>query len=213
MLRVYSIFFSLQGESTYMGLPCVFIRLAGCDVGCNYCDTTQAAQSPGKSMSIEQVLKDVSSYNCSLVEVTGGEPLQQFHCFDLLKQLCDAGYETLLETSGQEYIAPVDERVTVIMDIKTPGSGVHPAKLAINIEALKQKKGQIKFVVTSKEDFDFAKDVDDVYDLTKWLPVLVSPIAALNLDEVSTWVLNSQRPFRLQLQLHRIIWPGAKTEC
>ncbi|MBN2714955.1 MAG: radical SAM protein [Deltaproteobacteria bacterium] len=211
-VNVYSIFYSLQGESTYMGLPCVFVRLTGCTIGCKYCDTKGVAKATGEEMTINEVLAKVATFDCQLVEVTGGEPLQQENAKSLLKALCDAGYEVLLETSGQEPVADVDKRVHVVMDIKTPGSGVAALLSDENIAHLKDANAQIKFVITDRKDFDFAVMMEKKYSLTRLFPVHISPIAELDKRQVAGWILSSKIPFRMQLQLHKIIWPNALGE-
>lgn len=195
-----------------MGLPCVFVRLTGCDIGCTYCDTKGVAKAEGTSMTVNEIIKKVDSFNCNLVEVTGGEPLQQKGVFSLLTDLCDAGYQTLLETSGQEPVEQVDPRVEIIMDIKTPGSGVASIISRSNVDILREKHVEIKFVVTSKEDFEFALLMEQKYNLTKLFPVLISAVEGLDKREVANWILSSKIPFRLQLQLHKIIWPNALGE-
>ena len=211
-LNVYSIFYSLQGESTYMGLPCVFVRLTGCTIGCTYCDTKGVANAKGDELDIADILKKVEVFGCRLVEVTGGEPLQQENTKELLTALCDAGYDVLLETSGQEPVAEVDRRVGIVMDIKTPGSGVAAVLSSENINHLKDTKAQIKFVVTDKNDFDFAVMMEKKYNLTGLFPVHISPIAELDKRQVAGWILSSKIPFRFQLQLHKVIWPNALGE-
>ncbi|MBN2528777.1 MAG: radical SAM protein [Deltaproteobacteria bacterium] len=211
-VNVYSIFYSLQGESTFMGLPCVFVRLTGCTIGCSYCDTRGVAKAIGDDMTIDDVLERVKSYNCDLVEVTGGEPLQQKHTPELLTRLCDAGLKVLLETSGQEPVVDVDKRVHIIMDIKTPGSGVVAVLSEENIVHLKDSQAQIKFVITNEADFNFAVVMEDKYALTSMFPVHISPVSELDKRQVAGWILSSKKPFRLQLQLHKIIWPNALGE-
>ena len=211
-LNVYSIFYSLQGESTYMGLPCVFVRLTGCNVGCSYCDTRGVATAVGDEMSIDDILKKVAKFECQLVEVTGGEPLQQENAKALLTALCDAGYQVLLETSGQEPVDEVDKRVNIVMDIKTPGSGVAAVLSDQNLTHLKETKAQIKFVITDRSDFDFAILMEKKYYLTSLFPVHISPVAELDRRQVAGWILTSKIPFRMQLQLHKIIWPNALGE-
>ena len=211
-LNVYSIFYSLQGESTFMGLPCVFVRLTGCTIGCTYCDTRGVATANGDEMTIEDILEKVATFNCGLVEVTGGEPLQQENAPALLRALCDAGYQVLLETSGQEPVNAIDKRVHIVMDIKTPGSGVAAILSDENIQYLRESKAQIKFVITDRNDFDFAVMMEKQYQLTQMFPVHISPIAELDKRQVAGWILNSRIPFRMQLQLHKIIWPNAMGE-
>lgn len=195
-----------------MGLPCVFVRLTGCTIGCSYCDTKGVAAAVGETMSIADVIEKVKSFHCGLVEVTGGEPLQQESSLELLTALCDEGFVTLLETSGQEPVADVDPRVEIIMDIKTPGSGVAAILSDENIETLREKHAQVKFVITSRDDFEFAMVMEKKYQLTSMFPVHISPVEELDRRQVAGWVLTSKIPFRLQLQLHKIIWPNALGE-
>jgi 7-carboxy-7-deazaguanine synthase len=211
-LRVYSIFTSIQGESTYAGLPCVFVRLAGCPLHCRYCDTRKACESAGTEMTVAEILDRVAAAKVPLVEVTGGEPLAQDGTLELLQRLNDCGYGVLLETSGALGIGDIDPRTVVIMDVKTPGSGVAEHLCVANMGLLTRAGHQVKFVVTSRQDFDYAVDVVDQYHLRDRVEVLISPVAGIDPAQVARWILDSQMPFRLQLQLHRVIWPLADAQ-
>ena len=204
-LRIFEIFHSLQGESSRVGLPTVFVRLTGCPLRCGYCDTEYAFHG-GSSQTLEEILREVAKYQAHYVCVTGGEPLAQKGCHDLLKALCDAGYDVSLETSGAMDISSVDPRVSVIMDIKTPGSGEESKNLWANISYLKAKD-EVKFVLADRADYDWAKQILDKYALTEKSPVLFSPVyKTLPPADLARWVLEDHLPVRMQLQLHKILW-------
>ncbi|MCC5015660.1 7-carboxy-7-deazaguanine synthase QueE [Legionella sp. 31fI33] len=207
-LRITEIFYSLQGESVTVGLPTVFIRLTGCPLRCQYCDTAYAF-SGGEMQSLTSVLEKVTSYNCKQVCVTGGEPLAQPGCIDLLRQLCDAGFNVSLETSGARDIAQVDKRVMVIMDLKTPGSGESKKNLFANLAHLKQSD-QIKFVLCSREDYDWACQIIIEHNLSERVQILFSPSwNELNSTLLADWIVTDRLPVRFQLQLHKILWNDA----
>ncbi len=204
-LRIFEIFHSLQGESSRVGLPTVFVRLTGCPLRCGYCDTEYAFHG-GSTQSFEEILANVASYQAQYVCVTGGEPLAQKGCHALLKMLCDAGYQVSIETSGAMDISQVDQRVSVIMDIKTPGSGEENKNLWSNISAL-EAKDEVKFVLVDRADYDWAKQILAQYDLTQKCPVLFSPVyKTLPPADLATWVLEDRLPVRMQVQLHKILW-------
>jgi len=204
-LRIYEIFHSLQGESSRVGLPTVFVRLTGCPLRCGYCDTEYAFHG-GATQSFEEILATVASYQAQYVCVTGGEPLAQKGCHQLLKMLCDAGYQVSIETSGAMDISQVDQRVSVIMDIKTPGSGEESKNLWSNIAAL-SAKDEVKFVLVDRADFDWAKQTLGQYDLPSKCPVLFSPVyKTLPPDQLAAWVLQDHLQVRMQVQLHKVIW-------
>jgi 7-carboxy-7-deazaguanine synthase len=204
-LRIFEIFHSLQGESSRVGLPTVFVRLTGCPLRCGYCDTEYAFHG-GSTQSFEEILANVASYQAQYVCVTGGEPLAQKGCHALLKMLCDAGYQVSIETSGAMDISQVDRRVSVIMDIKTPGSGEVGKNLWSNISAL-EAKDEVKFVLVDRADYDWAKQILAQYDLTQKCPVLFSPVyKTLPPADLATWVLEDRLPVRMQVQLHKILW-------
>ena len=204
-LRIFEIFHSLQGESSRVGLPTVFVRLTGCPLRCGYCDTAYAFQG-GSTQTIEDILREVAQYQAQYVCVTGGEPLAQKSCPDLLKALCDAGYSVSLETSGAMDISPVDARVSVIMDIKTPGSGEESKNLWANIAHLKAED-EVKFVLADRADYDWAREILEKYQIVKKSPVLFSPdYKTLPPADLAKWVLEDRLPVRMQLQLHKILW-------
>ena len=210
-LRVFSIFTSIQGESTYAGLPCVFVRLAGCPLACVYCDTQAARSAVGEALPISAIVQRALRGAPSLVEVTGGEPLAQPGTHALLRALADQGCRVLLETSGAFSIAAIDPRVVVFMGIKTPGSRMAHRFCAENIAVLSRPghHHQVKFVVTDQEDFKFACQMAAQHRLADHTEMLISPVAGLDPAQVAEWILASSFPFRLQLQLHRLIWPHA----
>ena len=204
-LRIFEIFHSLQGESSRVGLPTVFVRLTGCPLRCGYCDTEYAFHG-GATQSFDEILQKVASYQAQYVCVTGGEPLAQKGCNELLKTLCDAGYKVSIETSGAMDISQVDPRVSVIMDIKTPGSGEESKNLWENIAHL-SAKDEVKFVLVDKVDYDWAKQVLAQYDLSNKCPVLFSPVyKTLPPADLAAWVLEDHLPVRMQVQLHKILW-------
>jgi len=204
-LRIFEIFHSLQGESSRVGLPTVFVRLTGCPLRCGYCDTEYAFHG-GATQSFDEILAAVSSYHAQYVCVTGGEPLAQKGCHVLLKKLCDAGYQVSIETSGAMDISQVDQRVSVIMDIKTPGSGEESKNLWSNIATL-EAKDEVKFVLVDRSDYEWAKQILNQYDLTKKCPVLFSPVyKTLPPADLAGWVLEDRLPVRMQVQLHKILW-------
>lgn len=204
-LRITEIFHSLQGESTYVGLPTVFVRLTGCPLRCQYCDTAYAF-SGGDMVEIANILTVVKDFNCPYVCVTGGEPLAQPGCINLLKQLCDEGFQVSLETSGARDIAQVDQRVMVVMDLKTPASGECDKNLFSNLPHLK-KSDQIKFVLCNREDYDWACKIMAEHRLNELTQILFSPSwGELKPADLAEWIVNDHLPVRFQLQLHKILW-------
>ncbi|MCQ4317452.1 7-carboxy-7-deazaguanine synthase QueE [Stutzerimonas zhaodongensis] len=208
-LRITEIFFSLQGETRTSGLPTVFVRLTGCPLRCQYCDTAYAF-SGGEIMPLDVILQQVASYNPRYVCVTGGEPLAQPNCLPLLRQLCDAGYEVSLETSGALDISNTDERVSRVVDLKTPGSAESGRNLYDNIGHL-TANDQIKFVICSREDYDWAVSKLIEYRLdARVAEVLFSPSQGqLDARLLAEWIVADNLPVRLQLQLHKILWNDA----
>ncbi len=207
-LRITEIFHSLQGESVTVGLPTVFIRLTGCPLRCQYCDTAYAF-SGGNMMSIDGILEQVASFECKYVCVTGGEPLAQPDCIHLLERLCDAGYAVSLETSGARDIANVDQRVMIVMDLKTPDSNECDKNKWSNIPYLKQSD-QIKFVLCSCEDYQWAKQMIVEHKLTDHAQILFSPsFEQLNATQLADWIIQDRLSVRFQLQLHKILWNDA----
>ncbi len=205
-IKINEIFYSIQGESTKAGLPCVFIRLTYCNVRCVYCDT-EYAFFEGTDYLIDDIINDVKRFNCKLVEVTGGEPLFQRNVHQLMKKLCDEGFEVMLETGGSLPIKNVDKRVKVIMDLKTPYSGMEKKNRYENLKYLKTTD-EVKFVIGSREDYDWAKEKINEYDLTiKVQQVLFSPVfEKVENIELANWILEDKLNVRLQLQLHKYIW-------
>jgi 7-carboxy-7-deazaguanine synthase len=207
-LRITEIFHSLQGESVTVGLPTVFVRLTGCPLRCQYCDTAYAF-SGGELFSIEDILTRVIAYECEYVCVTGGEPLAQPGCITLLKHLCDKGLKVSLETSGARSLTHVDERVMIVMDLKTPDSGECEKNLMANIPLLK-KSDQIKFVLCSREDYDWACQMIKDHQLTDKTQVLFSPSwGQLDPKQLADWIVHDRLPIRFQLQLHKLLWNDA----
>ena len=205
MLKIHEIFHSLQGESTRVGLPTVFVRLTGCPLRCGYCDTEYAFQG-GENMTLDQILERVASYGTRYVTVTGGEPLAQKQCITLLKRLCDAGYSVSLETGGSLDTSHVDSRVSIILDIKTPGSGEMQKNLWGNLQHLKPSD-EVKFVLCGREDYEWAKQVLVERGIVEKCTVLFSPVySQLNPTELAEWVLQDHLPVRMQVQLHKILW-------
>lgn len=205
-LVVNELFVSIQGESSRVGLPCVFVRLTGCPLRCRWCDTTYAYDE-GRTMSLEEILMRVASFGVELVEVTGGEPLMQEQTPELLRQLCDSGHQVMLETSGALELAPVDLRVRVVMDIKCPGSGMAERMHWPNLELLKADD-EVKFVLADRQDYEYARQVMERHDLARRCRVLLSVVhGTLKPREVVQWMLADRLPARFQLQLHKYIWP------
>jgi 7-carboxy-7-deazaguanine synthase len=204
-MRVTEIFHSIQGESSHVGQPCVFVRLTGCPLRCTWCDTDYAFYG-GQERSIDEVLALVHDYGCPLVEVTGGEPLVQPDCFPFITGLCDAGYRVLLETSGAVDIAPVDPRAHVILDVKCPGSGMTDRMHWPNLSRL-AAKDEAKFVLADRADYDWAKEILAQYRIAVRCPVLFSPVfGSLGVRELAEWILADKLPVRFQIQLHKYIW-------
>lgn len=205
VLKINEIFYSIQGESSLTGVPCVFVRLTYCNLRCTYCDTEYAFYE-GKDMLIDDIILEVEKYNCKLVEITGGEPLVQENVHFLLKKLCAKGYEVMLETGGSLLIKDVDNRVKIIMDLKTPSSGMMEKNLYDNINFLKPSD-EIKFVIGNREDYEWSKEMIDKYKLNKKVTVLMSPVfdKVQNID-LANWILNDRLNVRFQVQLHKYIW-------
>jgi len=205
VLRISEIFHSLQGESTRVGLPTVFVRLTGCPLRCTWCDT-EYAFSGGSSMRLSEVLARVAQYGCAAVCVTGGEPLAQKGCLDLLKALCDAGYSVSLETSGALDLSGVDPRVAKIMDLKAPGSGETEKNRWQNLAHL-GARDEIKFVLASEADYEWARAVLRERKLDAICTVLFSPVQGQqDPAQLAGWILRDRLPVRFQLQLHKVLW-------
>ena len=205
MLEVTEIYRSVQGESTYMGLPCVFIRLTGCNLRCVWCDTTHAFHN-GKNLSIDQIIGQVKSYKINLVEITGGEPLLQKEVFPLMESLLKNEFKVMLETSGSLSIENVPTEVIKIIDLKCPGSGEENKNLWKNLSHL-TSKDEIKFVIADKVDYEWSKEVLKDYELDKKNSILFSPVfEKLKLKDLAEWILEDNLPVRLHTQLHKYIW-------
>ncbi|HEY5802628.1 MAG TPA: 7-carboxy-7-deazaguanine synthase QueE [Lysobacter sp.] len=204
-LRITEIFLSLQGEARSIGWPTVFVRLTGCPLRCQYCDTAYAFHG-GEWHQIDDILTEVAGHGARHVCVTGGEPLSQKRCIGLLRRLCDAGYEVSLETSGAIDISDVDARVSRILDIKTPGSMEVHRNLWSNLPLL-TPHDQVKFVICSREDYDWAKGVVAEHGLTAVCDVLFSPsFSQIKPSDLADWIVADKLPVRFQLQLHKILW-------
>ncbi len=204
-LRISEIFFSLQGETSRVGLPTVFVRLTGCPLRCTYCDTTYAF-SGGQTMALDAIMAEVARHGAHYVTVTGGEPLAQRNCLSLLRALCDAGYAVSLETGGALDVSGVDARVVKVLDIKTPASGEMEKNLWSNLEHL-HPHDEIKFVLCDEVDYQFAKQVIFEHKLAQRCAVLFSPAQGqLAPRDVAEWILRDHLPVRLQVQLHKILW-------
>ena len=205
-LRITEIFYSLQGESRSQGLPTVFVRLTGCPLRCSYCDTAYAF-SGGELLPLAEILRQVAQYKTGYVTVTGGEPLAQANCLPLLALLCDQGYQISLETSGALSIEGVDPRVVTVLDLKTPGSGEAGKNDYANIPLLK-RADQVKFVICSRDDYQWARMQVDAQSLLERVDdVLFSPAyGALEPRQLAEWILADQLPVRMQMQLHKLLW-------
>lgn len=204
-LRISEIFFSLQGETSRVGLPTVFVRLTGCPLRCTYCDTTYAFTG-GQTMSLQSILQQVAQYSPRFITVTGGEPLSQKNSLLLMRALCDAGYEVSLETGGMLDVSGVDERVSKVVDLKTPASGEMARNLLSNLEHL-YPQDEIKFVLCGEADYQWAKQMMTEHRLAERCDVLFSPAQGqLAPKELAEWILRDRLPVRLQVQLHKILW-------
>lgn len=206
-LTINEIYHSIQGESSWAGLPCVFVRLTFCDLRCTYCDTEYAFYE-GKKQTLPEILATISALDCSLVEITGGEPLLQKNVLPLMRDLADTGHTVLLETSGAHDISTVDARVHRIMDLKTPGSGEEERNLWSNIEHLTQRD-EVKCVIGSREDYEWSREKVQRFNLAqRCRAVLFSPIfGRIEPREIVEWILTDKLDVRFQLQMHKFIWP------
>jgi 7-carboxy-7-deazaguanine synthase len=204
-LDINEIFYSIQGESSFGGLPCIFVRLSFCNLRCGWCDSTYTFFR-GASMSLAEVLERVRDYPCRLVEITGGEPLLQESVFPLMTALCDEGYELLLETSGSQDIRLVDPRVRRIMDLKCPGSGMQDRNRYQNVGAL-TSRDEVKFVISDRNDYEWAKRKVSEFALANLCTVLFSPVFGIMENvQLAEWILDDGLPVRFQVQLHKHIW-------
>ena len=203
-MRITEIFHSIQGESSHAGRPCVFVRLAGCNLRCRWCDSAYTFTG-GEKISIDDVMARVKAYECNLVEVTGGEPLAQAESLALVKRLCDEGYEVLIETSGSIDVTPVDRRAKLILDVKCPGSGEVSKNRWENLDDLRPHD-EIKFVIADRADYDWARQVIRERGLEQ-RTVLFSPVwGEMEPRSLAEWMLADRVPARFQTQLHKHIW-------
>jgi 7-carboxy-7-deazaguanine synthase len=207
-MKVNEIFYSIQGESSFAGRPCAFIRLTGCNLRCSYCDTEYAFHE-GKEMSISEILLQIREHPTKLVLVTGGEPMLQKSVYELFQALLDEEYTVLVETGGQMPLADVDPRVHKIMDLKCPSSGMSGRNDYRNVHSL-TSNDEVKFVVGNREDFDWACEIIRTYELaSKAGVILFSPVyGKLSYSDLAEWVLSCRLAVRLQIPLHKIIWPN-----
>lgn len=206
-MRITEIFYSIQGESSFAGLPCVFVRLTWCNLRCSWCDS-EYTFTGGVEMKIDEVLEKVRGYGCKLVEITGGEPLvQKRECCELVSRLCDEGFTVLIETGGSLDTSVLDPRAIKILDVKCPGSGEAHRNFWANLERL-NPRDEIKFVIADRTDFNFALEVIEKYQLNNRQPqVLFSPVwDAVELKDMAEWILQSGARGRMQLQMHKYIW-------
>lgn len=205
ILKLNEIFFSIQGESSQAGRPCIFIRLTGCKLRCTYCDT-KYAYFEGEETTIDEILERIKAYPCKLVELTGGEPLETKEAPALLQRLLDEGYEVMLETDGVEDISVVPQGVRIIMDVKTPGSKMANPKSAKNLAHLKPSD-EIKFVICDQKDYLFSKDFIEKHQLAGKHTILFSPVMPQNeLGWLPEAILRDGLPVRFQLQMHKVLW-------
>ncbi len=206
MPKINEIYYSIQGEGTQAGLPCVFVRFTYCNLRCTYCDTGYAFYE-GIEMSTDQIIEKIKEYNCNLVEITGGEPLvQKEDCLNLMKKLCDLNYQVMIETSGSISIAEIDPRVKIIMDLKCPSSGMEKKNLYENLIYLKPDD-ELKFVIGNREDYQWSKRIIKENNLEEKCILLFSPVfGMIEPVEIVNWILEDNLKVRFQLQLHKYIW-------
>ena len=206
-LNITEIFYSLQGEAKEVGIPTVFVRLTGCPLRCNYCDTAYAFKG-NNPLSIQHILDEVAQYNAQYVCVTGGEPMAQSNCLKLLDSLIDSGYNVSMETSGSIDITPVNSKVSIVMDIKTPSSTEEHQNRYENLPILKSKD-QLKFVIASRSDFDWCNEILNNHEVES--EILFSPVyESLKPVELAEWILEKKLNVRLQVQLHKLLWGDQK---
>ena len=204
-LKVNEIYYSIQGESTHVGRPCIFIRLTYCNLRCTYCDTEYAFYE-GKDIEIPEIMAEIKQWNCNLVEVTGGEPLFQDECINLLNELTNQNYEVLLETGGSLSISDVPIEIVRIVDFKCPSSGMEKKNLWSIVNDL-QPHDEVKFVIGDREDFDWAKEMLNKYSLNEKCSILFSPtFGKIDPSLIVEWILEGDIPVRMQLQMHKHIW-------
>ena len=208
-LKVNEIYYSIQGESTHAGRPCIFIRLTYCNLRCTYCDTEYAFYD-GEDIEIPEIMAKIKRWNCNLVEVTGGEPLFQDECIDLLNELTNQNYEVLLETGGSLSISDVPIEIVRIVDFKCPSSGMEKKNLWSIVNDL-QPHDEVKFVIGDREDFDWAKEMLNKYSLNEKCSILFSPtFGKIDPSLIVEWILEGDIPVRMQLQMHKLIWESER---
>lgn len=205
MIKINEIYLSVQGESSHTGLPCIFIRLTGCNLRCSWCDTAYAFHE-GKNMSIDEILQKVESFGIHLVEITGGEPLMQDNVYTLMKRLIEKRYKVMLETGGSISLERVPKDVIKIMDLKCPGSGEQEKNNLDNLKLL-TPHDEVKFVILDRKDYEWSRDIIEKFKINETAHILLSPVFdKLELKEMVKWILEDRLPVRLQTQLHKIIW-------
>ena len=205
MIKINEIYLSVQGESTHTGLPCIFIRLTGCNLRCSWCDTAYAFHE-GKNMSIDEILQKVENFGIHLVEITGGEPLMQDNVYTLMRRLIENGYKVMLETGGSISLERVPKDVIKIMDLKCPGSGEQEKNNLENLKLL-APHDEVKFVILNRKDYEWSRDIIKKFKINETAHILLSPVFdKLELKEIVKWILEDRLPVRLQTQLHKIIW-------
>ena len=205
MIKINEIYLSVQGESTHTGLPCIFIRLTGCNLRCSWCDTAYAFHE-GKNMSIDEILQKVESFGIHLVEITGGEPLMQENVYTLMRRLIENRYKVMLETGGSISLERVPKDVIKIMDLKCPGSGEQEKNNLDNLKLL-TPHDEVKFVILDRKDYEWSRDIIEKFKINETAHILLSPVFdKLELKEMVKWILEDRLPVRLQTQLHKIIW-------
>ena len=216
MLRISEIFYSIQGEASFAGLPCAFIRLAGCGHGCRFCDTSYAEEK-GELMAQAEIIKQALSYHAPIIEITGGEPLLQSAVYPLMEELCNQGETVLLETGGFLSVEHVDKRVHKIIDLKTPSSGVadknNPANIRLALQASREEQRcfEFKMVIANRDDYEWAKVQLQTHKLTDVCSVTMGTVfGALSPTQLAEWILHDRLPVRLQLQLHKYLWEPSR---
>ena len=207
-LEISEIFYSIQGESSYAGFPCLFFRLAGCNLRCSYCDARYTYEEPAKSSSVNTLLDEANKYPGALIEITGGEPLLQDGIYPLMTELISRGHKVLLETNGSLSLAKVPKEVIKIVDLKCPDSGMHERMDLANLDLL-APNDEIKFVLSSRHDYEWAKQMIAEHGLNQKVQTIMSPVVTrLNGADLAAWILTDRLPVRLQLQLHTHLWPN-----
>lgn len=206
-LKITEIFLSIQGESSHAGRPCAFVRLTGCPMRCVWCDS-EYTFTGGEHLSFDEIFLQLENFGCNLIEITGGEPLAQKNVFPFISELCNKGYEVLIETGGYFSTEKVDQRAKIILDVKCPASGESKRNYWANLERLNHEKDEVKFVIADLNDWEFAREIIEKYDLqSRTKEILISPVFGVeNLQEIAETVSKSNLKVRLNLQLHKYIW-------